>query len=162
MTGAACQLSYDLCSLIAHGAMFGPDQAVVLHLFDIPETKNALKALKLELEDCSVATLERINALTDVAEAFTEMDVAIMLDGVGVKEGIDLKDILETSVGILKPYSEALEKYAKKTVKVLAVGNPSNMNAYILSKFAPSIPKANFSGLMRLDHNRALVQVRFS
>jgi malate/lactate dehydrogenase len=35
------------------------------------------------------------------------------------------------------------------------VGNPANTNAYIVSHYAPSIPKHNFTALTRLDDNRA-------
>ncbi|CAB0000827.1 unnamed protein product, partial [Nesidiocoris tenuis] len=54
---------------------------------------------------------------------------------------------------------EALDKYAKKDVKVLVVGNPANTNALMCSKFAPSIPKENFSAMTRLDQNRAQAAV---
>ena len=38
---------------------------------------------------------------------------------------------------------------------MLVVGNPANTNAYIVSHYAPSIPKSNFTALTRLDDNRA-------
>ena len=44
-------------------------------------------------------------------------------------------------------------------VQVVVVGNPANTNAMICSKCAPSIPKANFTCLTRLDQNRAQAQV---
>ncbi|MES2939046.1 MAG: malate dehydrogenase, partial [Pseudomonadota bacterium] len=44
-------------------------------------------------------------------------------------------------------------------VKVLVVGNPANTNAYIAMKSAPSLPRRNFTAMLRLDHNRALSQV---
>lgn len=47
----------------------------------------------------------------------------------------------------------------KKDVKVLVVGNPANTNALICSKYAPSIPKENFTAMTRLDQNRAQAQV---
>ena len=54
---------------------------------------------------------------------------------------------------------QALDQHAKKTVKVLVVGNPANTNSLICSKYAPSIPPANFSAMTRLDQNRAQAQV---
>ena len=42
---------------------------------------------------------------------------------------------------------------------MLVVGNPANTNAYIAMKSAPSLPKKNFTAMMRLDHNRALSQL---
>ncbi|KAH7940925.1 hypothetical protein HPB49_008118 [Dermacentor silvarum] len=41
---------------------------------------------------------------------------------------------------------------------VLVVCNPANTIALVCSKYAPSIPKENFSALTRLDHNRAKMQ----
>lgn len=53
---------------------------------------------------------------------------------------------------------QALDQYAKKSVKVLVVGNPANTNALICAKYAPSIPRENFSAMTRLDQNRAQVK----
>jgi len=47
-------------------------------------------------------------------------------------------------------------------VQVLVVANPANTNALILKENAPSIPAENITCLTRLDHNRALGQVRTS
>lgn len=49
----------------------------------------------------------------------------------------------------------ALDKYAKKSVLVLVVGNPANTNALMCSRYAKSIPKEQFSAMTRLDQNRA-------
>jgi len=49
-----------------------------------------------------------------------------------------------------------LDEHAKKTVKVLVVGNPANTNALITSTYAPSIPKKNITAMTRLDQQRAL------
>ena len=48
---------------------------------------------------------------------------------------------------------------AKKTCKVMVVGNPCNTNALIAAANAPSIPKQNFHALTRLDENRAKFQL---
>ena len=52
-----------------------------------------------------------------------------------------------------------MDTHAKKSVKVLVVGNPANTNCFIAAKYAPSLPAENFSCLTRLDHNRAKGQV---
>lgn len=49
-----------------------------------------------------------------------------------------------------------MNDFADKNVKVVVVGNPANTNAMITAKFAPNIPKQNFTALTRLDVNRAL------
>lgn len=48
---------------------------------------------------------------------------------------------------------------AKKTCKVMVVGNPCNTNALIAAANAPSIPRQNFHALTRLDENRAKFQL---
>merc|ERR1712168_464048 len=47
----------------------------------------------------------------------------------------------------------------KKTVKGLVVGNPANTNCLVAMTNAPSIPKAQFTCLTRLDQNRAQAQI---
>ncbi|XP_006863031.1 PREDICTED: malate dehydrogenase, cytoplasmic-like isoform X2 [Chrysochloris asiatica] len=75
------------------------------------------------------------------------------------REGMERKDLLKANVKIFKSQGAALDKYAKKSVKVIVVGNPANTNCLTAIKSAPSIPKENFSCLTRLDHNRAMAQI---
>ena len=55
------------------------------------------------------------------------------------KEGMERKDLLAANVKIFKVQGQALDQYAKKSVKVLVVGNPANTNAFIMSHYAPII-----------------------
>ena len=57
------------------------------------------------------------------------------------KEGMERKGLLAANVKIFKVQGQALDMYAKKSVKVLVVGNPANTNAFICSHYAPSISK---------------------
>jgi malate dehydrogenase len=54
---------------------------------------------------------------------------------------------------------KALDAVAKRTVKVLVVGNPANTNALIASSNARGIDPRNFTAMTRLDHNRAVAQL---
>merc|ERR1711978_617790 len=74
-------------------------------------------------------------------------------------EGMERKDLLALNVKIFKVQGQALDQFAKKTCKILVVGNPANTNALICSHYAPSIPKENFSAMTRLDQNRAAGQI---
>ena len=147
--------------MVANGNLFGKDQKIILHLLDIPEAKTVLEGVVMELQDCAFTVLEDIVPTCDIKEAFTDIDVALMVGAMPRKQGMERRDLLSANVKIFKDQGEALDKYAKKTVKVLVVGNPANTNCLIMSKYAPSIPKENFSALSRLDHNRAIFQVRF-
>ena len=68
-------------------------------------------------------------------------------------------DVLIPNSHIFVSQGKILNEVAKKSVKVVVVGNPCNTNALMAMKAAPSIPKQNFSALTRLDQNRAVKQV---
>ncbi|XP_049520588.1 malate dehydrogenase, cytoplasmic-like [Dermacentor silvarum] len=91
--------------------------------------------------------------------AFTDIDVAFLVGSLPRKPGMERKDLLTANAKIYQSNGRALDQYAKKSVKVLVVGNPANTNALICSKYAPSIPTANISAMTRLDHNRAQAQI---
>ena len=88
-----------------------------------------------------------------------DVDAAFMVGAMPRREGMERKDLLAANVKIFKVQGQALDQYAKKTVKVLVVGNPANTNAFIMSHYAPSIPKDNFTAMTRLDQNRASAQL---
>lgn len=50
--------------------------------------------------------------------AFKDLDVAILVGSMPRKEGMERKDLLKANVKIFKSQGTALDKYAKKTVKV--------------------------------------------
>ena len=50
--------------------------------------------------------------------AFKDIDVAILVGAMPRREGMERKDLLKANVKIFKQQGEALDKYAKKEVKV--------------------------------------------
>ena len=50
--------------------------------------------------------------------AFKDIDVAILVGAMPRKEGMERKDLLAANVKIFKGQGEAMDKHAKKTVKV--------------------------------------------
>ncbi|KAI3938240.1 hypothetical protein MKW98_031188 [Papaver atlanticum] len=159
VTGAAGQIGYALVPMVARGAMLGPDQPVILHILDIEPAAEALNGVKMELIDAAFPLLKDVIATTDVVEACTGVDIAVMVGGFPRKEGMERKDVMSKNVSIHKAQASALEKHANTDCKVLVVANPANTNALILKEFAPSIPEKNITCLTRLDHNRALGQI---
>eukprot|EP01135_Chromosphaera_perkinsii_P004124 Nk52_evm31s270 gene=Nk52_evmTU31s270 len=155
VTGAAGQIAYSLLYNIARGDIFGPEQPVILHLLDIPQMVGVLEGVVMELEDCALPLLKEVKCTGDPMEGFADVDAAVLVGAMPRKEGMERADLLKANANIFKVQGAALDKVAKKTVKVLVVGNPANTNAMICSTCAPSIPKENFSALTRLDHNRA-------
>ena len=159
ITGAAGQIGYALAPQVCRGAMFGPDQEIILHLLDIPPAETALGGVAMELVDAAYPLVKGIVATVDVDEACKDVDVAVMVGGFPRGPGMERKEVMGKNVAIYKAQASSLEKHAAPDCKVVVVANPANTNALILSNYAPKIPKENVTCLTRLDHNRALGQV---
>ncbi|MDR0479842.1 MAG: malate dehydrogenase [Burkholderiaceae bacterium] len=161
ITGAAGQIGYALLFRIASGDMLGKDQPVILQLLEIPDEKaqKALKGVIMELEDCAFPLLAGIVATGDPLVAFKDADYALLVGARPRGPGMERSDLLAANAQIFTAQGKALDKVASRNVKVLVVGNPANTNAYIAMKSAPSLPRKNFTAMLRLDHNRALSQI---
>ncbi|XP_037670954.1 LOW QUALITY PROTEIN: malate dehydrogenase, cytoplasmic-like [Choloepus didactylus] len=159
VTRAAGQIAYSLLYSIGNGSVFGKDQAFILVLLDITPMMGVLEGVLMELQDCALPLLKDI-IITDKEDvAFKDLDVANLVGSMPRRHGMEREDLLKANVKIFKVQGAALEKYAKKSVKVVVIGNPANANCLTASKSAPSIPKENFSCLTRLDQNRAKSQI---
>src|SRR5882757_7101225 len=161
VTGAAGQIGYALLFRIASGEMLGKDQPVILQLLEIPDEKPqaALKGVMMELEDCAFPLLAGMEAHSDPMTAFKDVDYALLIGSRPRGPGMERAELLAVNAEIFTAQGKALDKVASRNVKVLVVGNPANTNAYIAMKSAPSLPRENFTAMLRLDHNRALSQV---
>ncbi|HSS47271.1 MAG TPA: malate dehydrogenase [Burkholderiales bacterium] len=158
VTGAAGQIGYSLLFRIANGDMLGKNQPVILQLLEIPDEKvqAALKGVMMELEDCAFPLLAGMTAASDPKAAFRDADTALLVGARPRSKGMERKDLLEANGAIFTVQGRALNEVASRNVKVLVVGNPANTNAYIAMNSAPSLPRASFTAMLRLDHNRAL------
>ncbi|HEV8262648.1 MAG TPA: malate dehydrogenase [Burkholderiales bacterium] len=161
VTGAAGQIGYSLLFRIAGGEMLGKDQPVILQMLEVPDEKAqaALRGIMMELEDCAFPLLAGMVAASDPKAAFKDADVALLVGARPRSKGMERKDLLEANGAIFTGHGRALNEVASRDVKVLVVGNPANTNAYIAMKSARDLPRANFTAMLRLDHNRALSQL---
>ena len=161
ITGAAGQIGYSLLFRIANGDMLGRDQPVILQLLEIPDEKaqKALKGVMMELDDCAYPLLAGMSAHGDPMSAFKEIDYALLVGARPRGPGMERSDLLAANAAIFTVQGRALDAVASRNVRVLVVGNPANTNAFIAMKSAPSLPKKNFTAMLRLDHNRALSQL---
>ncbi|GAB7543392.1 malate dehydrogenase [Cupriavidus sp. CuC1] len=159
VTGAAGQIGYSLLFRIANGDMLGKDQPVILQLLDLPQAQAAVKGVVMELEDCAFPLLAGVVITDDPKVAFKDANVALLVGARPRSKGMERKDLLEANAQIFTVQGKALDEVAARDIKVLVVGNPANTNAYIAMKSAPSLPKENFTAMLRLDHNRALSQI---
>ncbi len=159
VTGSGGQIGYSLLFRIASGEMLGPDQPVILQLFDITPSLPVVRGVVMELDDCAFPLLQGVIVTDDVRVAFKDADVALLVGSRPRTKGMERKDLLEMNGAIFTEQGRALSEVASRDVKVLVVGNPANTNCLIAMKNAPELKPANFSAMMRLDHNRALSQI---
>ncbi len=161
VTGAAGQIGYSLLFRIASGEMLGKDQPVILQMLELPMEKAqaALRGVMMELEDCAFPLLAGMVGTDDPMVAFKDVDVALLVGAMPRGPGMERKDLLLKNAEIFTVQGRALNAVASRGVKVLVVGNPANTNAYIAMKSAPDLNPANFTAMLRLDHNRALSQL---
>lgn len=159
ITGAAGHIGYALAFRIAAGEMFGLDQPVILRLLEIPQAMSSLQGVGMELEDCAFPLLHDIVLTDDSAIGFRETDYAILIGAKPRSKGMERNDLLTENAKIFSAQGRAINDNASKDVRVLVVGNPANTNALIAASNAPDLDPRHFTGMMRLDHNRALGQL---
>lgn len=159
VTGALGSIGYALVFRIASGAMLGPDQPVILNLIEVPQVVDKLEGVEMELHDCAFPLLHSVRRTSSLAEGFGDADYALLVGSKPRGPGMERKDLLEQNGAIFTTQGRALNDNARRTCKILVVGNPANTNALIAMSHAPNIPAENFTAMMRLDHNRALTQV---
>jgi malate dehydrogenase len=158
VTGAAGQIGYSLLYRIGAGDLLGRDQPVILQLLELPldKAQAALKGVMMEVEDCAFPLVHGLAGTADPEVAFKDAAVALLVGARPRGPGMERKDLLLENAKIFVAQGKALDKVASRDIRVLVVGNPANTNAYIAMKSAPSLPKKNFTAMLRLDHNRAL------
>src|SRR5438132_4613178 len=159
VTGAAGQIGYSLLFRIASGAVFGPEQPVVLHLIEIEPALSALRGVVMELDDCAFPLLEGLVPTANLDEGFRGVNWALLVGSVPRKQGMERKDLLGINGKIFIGQGQAIQKNAASDVRVLVVGNPCNTNCFIAMNNAPSVPLERFFAMTSLDENRAKSQL---
>ena len=162
VTGAAGQIGYSLLFRIASGEMLGKDQPVILQLLDLPQAQKACQGVIMELDDCAFPLLAGVFATEYPDIAFKDADICLLVGARPRGPGMERADLLTANGAIFTVQGKSIAENAKENVKVLVVGNPANTNAYIARSAAKKVGRtnpANYHGMLRLDHNRALSQV---
>lgn len=159
VTGGAGQIAYSLIFRLAKGELLGKEQPIVLQLLDLPGVVSALEGVKMELEDCAFPLLGGIEVGSDPDKIFEDISFAFLLGAKPREKGMERKDLLADNGKIFQTQAKALNRKARKEVKVLVVGNPCNTNCLIALHNAPDISKRQFFAMTRLDQNRARYQL---
>ena len=159
VTGAAGQIGYSLLFRIASGAMFGPDQPVILHLIEIEPALPALGGVVMELDDCAFPLLHGIVPTADLNVGFKDVNWALLVGSVPRKAGMERGDLLNINGKIFIGQGQAIERNAAPDVRILVVGNPCNTNCLIAMNNAKGIAANRWFAMTRLDENRAKSQL---
>ena len=159
VTGAAGQIGYALLFRIASGALFGPNQPVILHLIEIEPALPALSGVVMELDDCAFPLLKGVVPTANLDEGFRGVNWALLVGSVPRKQGMERKDLLGINGRIFVGQGQAIQKNAAPNVRVLVVGNPCNTNCLIAMNNAPDLPADRWHAMTRLDENRARSQL---
>jgi malate dehydrogenase len=159
VTGAAGQIGYSLLFRIASGAMFGPNQPMILHLIEIEPALPALNGVVMELDDCAFPLLKGVVPTASLDEGFRGVNWALLVGSVPRKAGMERKELLGINGKIFIGQGQAIQRHAARDVRVHVVGNPCNTNCLIAMNNARDIPRDRFYAMTRLDENRAKSQL---
>ena len=159
ITGAAGNIGYALVFRIACGGMLGEDQPIILRLLEVPQAMTALSGVAMELEDCALPLLHDVVLSDDPAIGFRDTDYALLVGAKPRSKGMERADLITENARIFAAQGRSINEHASRDVRVLVVGNPANTNTLIAAHNAPDIDPANFTAMMRLDHNRAKAQI---
>src|SRR5246127_5509765 len=159
VTGAAGQIVYSLVFRIASGAMFGPQQPVILHLIEIEPALPALEGVVMELADCAFPLITSMISTTELDEGFRGVNWALLVGSVPRKQGMERKELLGINGKIFTGQGRAIEKNAASDVRVLVVGNPCNTNCLLAMNNGKGVPSDRWFAMTRLDENRAKSQL---
>lgn len=155
VTGAGGQIAYSLLFRLCKGELLGPETDIELSLLELPETLKALEGVKMELEDCAFPILKKVTIGSNASQMFEGADFAFLVGAKPRGPGMERKQLLEANAKIFVAQGKALNETAKKSVKVLIVGNPCNTNCLITLHSAPDINPKQFFAMTMLDELRA-------
>jgi malate dehydrogenase len=161
VTGAAGQISYSLLFRIASGAMFGPDQPVILQLLEVPLEKpmQALEGVAMELDDCAFPLLKGIEVTGDPKIAFKDANWSLLVGAKPRGPGMERADLLKDNGAIFTVQGKIIDEVAADDARVVVVGNPANTNCMIAASQAKRLTPDRFTAMVRLDQNRAQTQL---
>ena len=161
VTGAAGQIGYALLFRIASGAMFGPDQPVILQLLEAPVEKamKALGGVAVELEDCAFPLLKGTVLTDDPQMGFRDANWCLLIGAKPRGPGMERADLLKDNAHIFIAQGRVIDAVAADDARVVIVGNPANTNCMIAASQAKRLPAERFTAMVRLDQNRAQAQL---
>ena len=133
VTGAAGQISYSLLPRIASGAMFGPDQPVILQLLEVPVEKamKALEGVAMELDDCAFPLLSGMVLTDDAKVAFKDANWSLLVGAKPRGPGMERADLLKDNGKIFTTQGAIIDEVSAENARVAVVGNPAKQIGWV-------------------------------
>ncbi|XP_051158798.1 malate dehydrogenase-like [Leptopilina boulardi] len=161
ITDASSSVTRSLIYRLIYDEVFGINQEVIINLYESSDKSTFLNSLIIEITACAPHNLKEISVSHDVSKVFKNADVIF---SIGRARGYDFskKEIIshdpffEETVRTAKIHAEAIDRFAKKDVKVITIGNTE---ASIIHKYAKSIPVENITSLALIFSRIAAAQV---
>ena len=147
---------------IAAGEMLGRDQPVILQLLELPidKAQAALKGVMMELEDCAFPLLAGMSGTGDPEGRVQGRRLSRCSSARGrAARAWSARTCCSRTRRSSSSRARRSTRSRRATSRCWSSAIPANTNAYIAMKSAPSLPKKNFTAMLRLDHNRALSQL---
>ena len=99
----------------------------------------------MELNDCSFPTLAGAVCTDNQTVGFKDIDYALLIGAKPRGPGMERSDLIKDNGKIFVDTGKAINDNAKRSAKVIVVGNPANTNAMICAHYAKDMSKANFT-----------------
>jgi len=119
-----------------------------------------MEGVEKELYDCAFPLVNSVKVCTDYQKAFDGVKYALLVGSKPRLKGMERADLIKDNGKIFVDVGTGLDLYAHPELRAVVVGNPCNTNALIASSKLKRLPKSCITAMSRLDHNRALSQLK--
>nr|XP_033332961.1 malate dehydrogenase-like [Megalopta genalis] len=147
ITDGSTEIALALAYRIFSDEIFGPDQSIFLSIHEFHSRAVFLESVAIELTLCSPNLLEGIVYGHDASVAFENADVVFCI-GPAREYWFNEEEyndpFFREFVEVLKSYGKFIESYAKKDVRIIALGSTA---ASIISRYATTTPRRNITAL---------------
>jgi malate/lactate dehydrogenase len=104
---------------------------ITLSFITRPSSEKAIEGLIMELKDGAYELIQGVDYSYDYEQGFKDVDVALLCGAMPRGPGMERKDLLQKNKDIFEKCGLALNASAKRTCKVVVIGNPANTNCLI-------------------------------
>jgi len=159
ITGAASSsVAYSLAGCLARGDTLGHDIAISLHLLDSEPNLPAVRGIEMEARDVAGPMLLETVVTFDRELAFTDCSFIVVADELPIDLEETEQEFLRRTHDHFVAYLAAIEKVAKRDVRVAVVGansSPVNFIVESMLRSAGALKANQIVAVPQLVENRA-------